>query len=371
MISPDLTLEAASPEVRQYQHLKISALLISGGLGLAWLALLAIWLGPEIGRWLREHLTENRWLELFAVGAFFAVTFDLLTAPIDYWSGYVVEHRFGLSNQTLAGWFWRRLKGYLLGGVIGLIMLAGLYWLLWTTGAWWWIWATVGWLFVSLVMGRLLPVIILPLFYKVSRLEDESLLSRLRTLTQGTTLNVEGVYRLELSKDTKKANAALAGLGNTRRVLLGDTLLEQFSPEEIEVVFAHEVGHHVHRHILKALALGVSTSLCGFWLVDALLNRLAPALGYDSFLDPAALPLILLVLSLFGLTLSPAHNAISRFYERQCDRYALDKTGNPSAYRSAFIKLAHINKSNPDPNPIIAWFFFDHPPIRERLAMAE
>jgi STE24 endopeptidase len=370
MTTPEMTLETASAEVKHYQRLKITALLLGSGLGLGWLAIVALFLGPLIGNWLNEHLSENWWFKLITMAGFLGITFDFLTLPLDFWSGYLVEHRFQLSNQTLAGWFWRRVKGYFVGGIIGIIMLSGLYLLIWTTGNLWWIWATVGWLLVSLVMGRLLPVLILPLFYKVTRLNDESLLGRLRALATGTTLTVEGVYRLELSKDTKKANAALAGLGNTRRVLLGDTLLEQFTPEEIEVVFAHEVGHHVHRHILKTIALGVVTSLVGFWLVNILLARLAPALGYESFQDPAALPLILLVLTLFGLALSPAQNALSRFYERQCDRYALDRTGNAAAYRSAFIKLARINKSNPDPHPLIAWLFYDHPPIRERLAMA-
>jgi STE24 endopeptidase len=282
-----------------------------------------------------------------------------------------VEHRYQLSNQTIGGWLWRRVKGYLVGGVLGLFLLSGLYALLWASGHLWWLWATVGWLVVTLVLGQLLPILILPLFYKVTRLDDESLLQRFRNLTNGTTLTVEGVYRLGLSKDTKKANAALAGLGKTRRVLLGDTLLEQFTPEEIEVVFAHEVGHHVHRHIIKMIALRVLTTLVGFRLVDALLATIAPRLGYTHFTDPAALPLVLLVLTLFGLILSPLQNALSRFYERQCDQYALDRTGNPVAYRSAFIKLARINKSNPDPHPLVACLFYDHPPIRERLAMAE
>src|ERR1700730_9004076 len=154
------------------------------------------------------------------------------------------------------------------------MMLSGLYALLWASGSLWWVWATIGWLAVSLVLGQLLPIVILPLFYKVTRLNDDALMERFRGLTRGTTLTVEGVYRMELSKDTKKANAALAGLGKTRRVLLGDTLLEQFTPEEIEVVFAHEVGHHVHRHLVKMIALRVVTTLCGFWLVDALLTSL-------------------------------------------------------------------------------------------------
>jgi STE24 endopeptidase len=371
MTTPELTLEPASPEVKSYGRLKIVAMVISTALGLGWLAVVGLALGPILGERLIDLFGDRSWLLLLAMAAFLGITFEILNLPLDFWSGYLLEHRFGLSNQTLAAWVWRRLKGYLVGGVLGLLLLCGLYALLWASGDLWWVWATVGWLLVSLVLGQLLPVVILPLFYKVTRLDDESLLARFRNVTQGTTLTVEGVYRLELSKDTKKANAALAGLGNTRRVLLGDTLLEQFTPQEIEVVFAHEVGHHVHRHILKLIALRVVTTLCGFWFVNALLTTLAPTLGYRHFTDPAALPLLLLVLTVFGLLFSPAQNAISRFYERQCDRYALDRTCNPAAYRSAFIKLARINKSNPDPHPLVACLFYDHPPIRERLAMAE
>jgi len=220
-------------------------------------------------------------------------------------------------------------------------------------------------------LGQLLPVVILPLFYKVRTLDDVTLLDRLRGLAAGTGLKVEGIYRLHLSAETKKANAALAGLGRTRRVLLGDTLLDQFTPDEIEVVFAHEVGHHVHRHLLKMIVVSVILAVSGLWIVDRVLHLAAVPLGYEYFSDPAALPLVMLVLALFGLMLSPLQNGMSRFFERQCDRYALQRTRMPEAYRSAFIKLARLNKCDPDPHPLVVWLFEDHPPIRERLAMAE
>jgi STE24 endopeptidase len=243
--------------------------------------------------------------------------------------------------------------------------------LLWYSGSWWWLWAAAAWLVATLLLGQLLPVIILPLFYKVTRLDDALLLERLRRLADGTGLNVEGVYRLHLSAETKKANAALAGLGRTRRVLLGDTLLDEFTPEEIEVVFAHEVGHHVHRHLAKMVISSVVLAALGFWLADVVLRHASVTLGYPAFNDPAALPLLLLVLTVFGLLLSPAQNALSRYFERQCDRYALKRTHAPDAYRSAFTKLARMNKSDPDPHPLVVWLFDDHPPIRQRLALAE
>jgi STE24 endopeptidase len=152
--------------------------------------------------------------------------------------------------------------------------------------------------------------------------------------------------------------------------------LQEFTPEEIEVVFAHEVGHHVHRHLPKLVIISVVLAAAGFWLVDVVLHNAAVSLGYPSeplpaYADPAALPLFLFVLVLFGLLLSPLQNALSRFFERQCDRYALQRTHAHAAYRSAFLKLARMNKADPDPHPLVVWLFEDHPPIRERLALAD
>lgn len=365
-----LELEATPAEVKRYQRQKLLAGIVSTVLSFLWIAFLALVLGPALGAQYTAWFGHNQWLRLFASAAVLAISLEVMTLPIDFWSSFLLEHRYQLSNQTLAAWLWKRLKSYVLGGALGLAMLSGLYALLWTTDGWWWLWATAGWLVVTLVLGRLLPVLILPLFYSVSRLDDSSLLQRLRRLTEGTSLTVEGVYQLNLSDETRKANAALAGMGKSRRVLLGDTLLAEFTPEEIEVVFAHEVGHHVYHHLPKMIVVGVALALAGFALVDKVLGASAVWLGYDGLADPAALPLFVLVLGLFGLLLAPAQNALSRFFEFQCDSYALKRTANPPAYRSAFIKLAKLNKSDPDPHPLVAWLFYDHPPIRERLALA-
>lgn len=364
-------LEPASAEVKQYSRLKHSAAVISLVISVSSILVAALVVGPRLEPLLHDWVGDNRWLRLIAVAALLGAALEFLSLPLDFWVGFVLEHRFQLSNQTLGGWLWKRIKGYLLGGPFGLGMLLGLYALIWYGGPWWWLIATAGFLLVSLVLGRLLPVLILPLFYRVTRLEDAALLDRLRKLADGTGLNIEGVYRLHLSEETKKANAALAGLGKSRRVLLGDTLLDGFTPEEIEVVFAHEVGHHVHRHLVKMVCLSVVLTAAGLWLVDAALRWSAVGLGYAGFDDPAALPLVLLVLSLFGLVLTPAQNALSRFFEFQCDRYALRRTGSAAAFRSAFGKLARMNKSDPDPNPFMVWLLYDHPPIRQRLALAD
>ncbi len=367
--------EAVSPEVKRYQRQKITAKLVALLLDLLGMVLLAILAGPRLGPWLADWAGASRWLQLILMVALAGVVLEVLTLPLDFYSSYVLEHRYQLSNQSLGAWIIKRLKGYLIGGLIGLPLLLGLYALIWYTGAWWWVWATLGFLAVTLVLGRLVPVLVLPLFYKITRLDNPDLEHRLQRIAAGTGLTLEGVYRLGLSAETKKANAALTGLGRTRRVLLGDTLLQDFVPEEIEVVFAHEVGHHVFAHLPKLIAWSVLTSAVGFWLVDLVVRSAGAGLGYtrfvDPFDDPAALPLVLLVLSVFGLLLSPVQNVVSRLFERQCDQYALDRTGLRNAYLSAFTKLARINKSDPDPHPLIVWLFYDHPPIRQRLALAE
>lgn len=366
-----LDLEPTSPEIKRYNRQKITLTIVSSVLSLVWLGVCGFGLGPWLGEKYTEWVGSSDALRLLVSAVVLGVSLEALNLPFDFWSSYVLEHRYGLSNQTFRGWLWKRVKGYLVGAVLGLIFLYGLYGMLWLTGEWWWLWATVGWLGLTLVLGRILPVVILPIFYTVTPLDNPGLTDRLRRQAEGTGLAIEGVYQLHLSEETKKANAALAGLGRTRRVLLGDTLLEQFTPDEIEVVFAHEVGHHVYRHIVKMIFVGVLLSLIGFWLADRILGLTAREIGYHDLSDPAALPLLLFVLGVFGLVLAPLQNALSRAFEVQCDLFALDRTGNPATFRSAFVKLARLNKADPDPHPLIAWLFYDHPPIRERLALAD
>lgn len=364
-------LRPAPAEVKRYRRRKIIAGLAELVAEIAVIATWAFLLAPAIRPWLREWSGANVWWELSVVALGLAASVGIVGLPFDFYAEFILEHQFGLSRQTLRQWCIKRIKSWLVGGIVGAILVAGLYALLWWSGRWWWIWATVGWLLFTLVLGRIAPIVILPLFYRVTPLADEELTGRLRQLAAGTGLRIEGVYRLALSAETKKANAALTGLGRSRRVLIGDTLLEQFTPEEIEVVFAHEVGHHVHRHLPKMIAWSTATTLIGFAAADLAIRHLAGYLDYDSVGDPLALPLLLLVLTCVGLVLTPLQNMVSRIFETQCDRYALERTGNAEAYRSAFIKLAEINKADPDPHPVVVFLFYDHPPIRQRLRLAE
>lgn len=284
-----------------------------------------------------------------------------------------MEHRYHMSRQSFTRWLGRYLLQQVLVVGFGLIMVVGLFAIIWWARQWWWLLAAAAAFVVTALLGQMLPVLILPLFYKIKRLEDEDLTRRFELLTRGTSLCVEGVYRMRLSSETVKANALLAGWGRTRRVILGDTLLDQFRPEEIEVVLAHEIGHHVYHHIPKLILLGLVTTVAGFLICDWILVRWTTAVAgtFDYAEVPVqVLPMLMFVMTVFSLLSSPLRNEVSRRFEIACDRYALRTTADPAAFRSAFTKLALINKTDPDPPWLEVVLLHDHPPIVQRLALA-
>jgi STE24 endopeptidase len=360
-------------EAREYGRQKLVDGLADMGLDVAVLAVAAGWLGRPLDAWLQPYVPSDV-LRLLAMVAILFVLHLLVSFPLSYHTGYVLEHRYKLSTQSFGRWLIRFLGRSSLAALFGALLVVGLYEIIWHCGAWWWLVAAGTFFVVSVVLGQLFPVLILPLFYKVDRLEQPELTARLENLAAGTGLTLAGVYRLGLSVETSKANAMLTGVGRTRRVLLGDTLLDQFTPEEIEVIFAHEVGHHVFHHIPKMIAEGLAISMVGFWLCDrammAWVHHFSPGLE-RSELPIWALPAIMFIMTLFGMLLGPLQNTISRARERQCDRYALERTGKQTAYRSAFSKLARLNKSDPNPHPWEVALLHSHPPIAERIALAD
>jgi STE24 endopeptidase len=364
---------AEQAEARRYGRVSLVLSLADMALDVVYLGLAALVFARHVDAWLASYPTLAGEKSILRLVALFGVVIGihiLVSLPLSFYSGFVIEHRFKLSNQSLGRWTMNWLKRNVFGILLGVVLYVGLYWMIWHTGHYWWLIAAGVFFLFSVILGQLAPVVFLPLFYKIERLDDAALTERMDKLAAGTGLTIEGVYRMGLSADTVKANAMLAGLGRTRRVLMGDTLLEKFSPDEIEVIFAHEIGHHVHRHIPKMIATGVVFSLVGFWLLDLLLVWWA---GVPTAADAptSSLPLVMFAMSVFGLVLSPLQNAISRHYERQCDRYALTRTGLRDAYRSAFQKLARLNKDDPAPNRVEVFLLHSHPPIAERLAMAD
>ncbi|MBN2217725.1 MAG: M48 family metallopeptidase [Pirellulales bacterium] len=362
-------------EAKRYGRRSLVCDLADRALDLVYLGLAALVAARPLDAWLQDAspLLADWWtLRLIVLFAIVFAVHVAVSFPLSFYSGHVVERRFGLSTQTFAGWLWRYAKRMALAGAFGLALFVGLFWLIWTTGPWWWLVAAGAFFLVSVLLGQLMPVLIMPLFYKIERLDHPELMERLGRLVEGTGLSIEGVYRLDLSDETVKANAMLAGLGRTRRVLLGDTLLAQCNLDELEAIFAHEIGHHVFHHIHRMMFAGLVYSAAGFWICDALVKLWV---GGDSLnyaqLPVYALPFFMFILAVFTNLLEPITNAISRRYERQADRYALERTGLTTAFVSAFHKLAKLNKDDPNPHWLEAALFHSHPPIGRRVAMAE
>lgn len=359
-------------ETKRYNQQDLICNLVDQAVDIVFLAIVAFFVARPLDLWLQDHWSlTNSWLRLAAIYLLVTVLHYLFSFPLSFYSGHLLEHKFGMSNQTLRQWFWRYGKGVLLTLLFGLLMAETLFVIIWLTGAYWWLAAAGIFFVVSIVLGQLAPVLILPLFYKIEPLEDIQLSERLAKLAEGTGLSIEGVYRMVLSEETVKANAMLAGLGSTRRVIMGDTLLDQFSEEEIEVVFAHEIGHHVHRHIRSLLLLGATLSVCVFFACHVLIGIWLDNPGWPVELPVYVLPMLTFVTTVLFLLFSPLQNAISRHFERQSDSYALRHTENRTAYRSAFTKLARINKDDPDPHPLEVFWLHSHPPISERIGMAD
>ena len=290
--------------------------------------------------------------------------------PLAWFSGYRLERRYGLSHQTLAGWLGDHAKA----AAVGLVLASGGALVVYLSMRWfpagWWLAAGVTLATIVIGLATLAPVVLLPLFFRFTPLARASLVERLEGLARRAGTRVVGVYEWALGDKSRRANAALTGLGATRRILVSDTMLADYSDEEIEVVLAHELGHHVHYDIWRGIALESALILLGFALTDVVLRRMGPHLGVSSPADLAGLPLLVLTAGAVSLALTPAALALSRRHERRADRFALQLTSNPSAFISAMRRLGAQNLAEERPSRLVRWLFHSHPPLDERLAFA-
>src|SRR5258707_6921581 len=297
--------------------------------------------------------------------------YQLITTPLSYYGGFVLPHRFGLSTMTLQGWLGDLLKGLVLSLVLESFVIELVYGLLAWQPQTWWLWVALVLLFFSVVMANLAPVLILPLFYKFSALPEGDLTKRLLALAERAHTRVRGVFTMQMSSKTTAANAALMGLGNTRRIVLGDTMLGRYTPDEIEVVLAHELGHHVHLGIWKLIISQSVLTLGGLYLVNLALHWAVDTQHYyQSLADPATIPFVLVLTTIFGLVIMPLSNGLSRAIEYQADEYALQSTRMVEPFKSAMTRLANQNLADVEPSPLVEFLFHDHPAIGKRLKHA-
>lgn len=336
---------------------------------LAWL-----FLGWSISlrTWLMT-ITTNEWLIVAFYIAIFGGVYAILNLPLGYYSGFVLPHRFDQSNQSFKDWVVDQLKGVAIGAPLGFIMIELIYLALRLTGSSWWLWVAGGLLIFNVLIANLAPVLIMPLFNKFVPLGDEhkELAERLLNLAKRANTKVKGVFKFDMSKRTKSANAALTGLGNTRRIILGDTLISEFTLDEIETVLAHELGHHVHKDILFLIAFGTLSTTLGLFIASLALNYAVSFFSFTSTADIAALPALMLILGAYGLLTSPIDNAVSRWRENMADDYALSSTKKGEAFASAFTRLANQNLGEIDPEKWVVIMFYSHPPLGERIEKAK
>ena len=342
--------------------------LFSAAYALAWLFL--GW-SASLREWLTTF-TANEWLLIPLYVAIFGGIYFLLNLPLGYYSGFVLPHRFDQSNQSLKDWLTDQLKGLAIGAPLGLILLELLYLALRLTGDAWWLWAAGGLLLFNVLLSNLAPVLIMPLFNKYVPLGDEhkDLEERLLGLAKRAGTKVKGVFKFDMSKRTKAANAALTGIGNTRRIVLGDTLINEFTPDEIETVLAHELGHHVHKDIPFLITTGTILVAFGLFIASLALDSAVTFFSFTSVADIAAFPALSLILGAYGLLTQPLENALSRWRENMADDYALESTGKQEAFASAFTRLANQNLGEIDPEKWVVFMFYSHPPLGERIAKA-
>ena len=367
---------ADSPEVRRYNRIHRWLGLADAIIGLWLLIVLLVtgWTGT-LRDWSYLGAQQHYFFAVFLYVLMFSVIMKVISSPLDY-LGFRLEHQYHLSNQKLRSWLWDEAKGWLLGVGLGTVFVEVIYGIIRIAPQRWWVLAWGVFVGLFLLIARLAPVVLLPIFYKFKPLENEGLRERLTRLGERAGTRVRGVYEWKLSEKSKKANAALTGMGATRRIILSDTLLENYSDEEIEAVLAHELGHHVHRHIPKGIFLQVAITFFGFWLTNQVLRYAIERNNWFPVLDPrlydfANLPLIILVATLLGFLLMPAMNAISRRYEREADRYAWENIARIEPFVTSMQKLADQNLAERRPSPLIEALFHSHPSIEKRVAAAE
>ena len=264
-----------------------------------------------------------------------------------------------------------QIKTVAIGYIISIILMASFYYILkHFQYSWWWV-VSLAWIFFSLILARLTPVVIIPLFFKYKKLSDDALRIRIMRLADKMKVKILDVFEIDFSKKTLKANAAFVGAGKTRRVILADTLKDKYSEDEIEVILAHEFAHYKLKHLLKLILINSLATILAFYFIFKTSAYVLGLFGLSSLLDVAALPVIIMYLVLFGIIMQPFQNYVSRCLERNADNMALSVTGLKEAFVSMMEKLSAQNLADPDPHPVIKFFFFDHPPVSERINMAK
>jgi STE24 endopeptidase len=317
----------------------------------------------------------RRWLLMVALYALlFTLVTALLTLPLAYYEGYVRQHAYGLSNQSLGRWWGDWLKGVAVSGV-GLALVLGIpYLLLRRSPRRWWLYAGLASIPVATFVLLVTPIWVDPLFNDFGPMKDKALEARI--VSQARRAGIEGsrVYQVDKSADTRTVNAYVTGLGSTKRIVLWDTILARLEPKQVLFVTAHEMGHFVLRHTLMFIFGAAALITVSLYVVHrtagSLIARFSRRFGFSDLSDVASFPLLLLLGSVVSLILVPALLALSRYQEHEADRFALELTRDNRAAATTFVRLQKENLSIPRPGPVYMFWRGSHPALGDRIDFA-
>jgi STE24 endopeptidase len=337
------------------------------------LAILLAFFLSGLSSWLAHlKIAETLILPFLLYVFILQATLALLAFPLNFYSGYIHEHRWNFSNHTVKSWLWEEVKSFLVGYVLFSFLLGLLLLIMNLSPKFWWLIAGFGMAVVGVLLATIFPVVILPIFNKYTPIENKELADSLEKVLSREGLKSSGFFKEDMSRQTKKENAFLAGLGKTRRVVLGDNLLQKMSIPEIQSIIAHEVGHYRYKHIWKNVALGTAQQLLVFFLANIIMTAVFPEFLSSFRENLALLPVFLLLMGgISGFLFTPLNQAVSRSFERKADFYSLKAIANPKDFMTAMAGLADRNLSNAYPQWWIKILYYSHPPVGERLEMAE
>jgi STE24 endopeptidase len=353
---------------KRYNNIKL-ATGISEGILTFILILAFVWAGLSLKL---ENLISGSYSNSYLVFILFVLisgfALGVLFFPLSYYKDFYLEHKYNLSNQTFWKWILEDLKALGVSLVIGIPLLLAFYYVMNRFGNLWWLPFAILLFIVSVILARIVPVFILPLFYKVTPIENEELKDRITKLAVDAGIKVQNVYKFDMSKNTKKANAAFTGIGKSKRILLGDTLLEKYTDDEIETVIAHELGHYKRKHIIKNIIIGTVSSFLTLFLISYFYQLSLKWFGFAEITKIAALPLLSLWMMVIGLIQTPLSNLLSRKFEYEADEYAIISSGTPDEFKATLEKLTEQNLGDKEPHPFVEWYFYSHPSIKKRIS---
>lgn len=340
--------------------------MLTGAGGLV--ALLALGWSADLAAWSRS--VGGGVMAAAVSAAVLAAAWEIVSFPLSFYSSFFLDRKYGLSSESFGTWLADHLKALGIGLVLTIGAAVAVYGSMSVWPVRWWLVDTGLFAGVAVVLSRLAPVVLMPMFYRFTPLARESLRDRLLALSTRAGVPVLGVFEWGLGEKTTRANAALVGMGRTRRIIVSDTLLKDYSDDEVETILAHELSHHVHHDLWSGLAIETLVVCASLAAGNAALLTFGPPLGIAGASDIAGLPLLVLAGGAMSLQLTPIANGWSRRSERRADRYALTLTGRPAPFISAMRRLGAQNLAEARPSKPVFWFFHTHPTIDERITSA-